>query len=76
VAFNTSASNLVPDDANINDFNVFVHDQVNGQTRLVAPGGARGISGDGRFVVLGSDSAYLVAGDTNRVTDVFLARLW
>ncbi len=76
VVFTSRASTLVPDDTNTNDFDVFVHDQVSGQTRLVAPGGARGMSGDGRFIVLGSDSAYLVAGDTNRVTDVFLARLW
>lgn len=61
---------------------VFVHDRQTGQTTRVsvAIGGAQGngdsgfstISADGRFVAFSSSATNLVAGDTNRVNDVFV----
>ena len=78
VAFQSSASNLVPHDTN-NRSDVFVHDRVNGATTRVSVSSARrqangdswgpDISGDGRFVSFVSDASNLVARDTNGCTD-------
>lgn len=62
-------------------FEVYARDTVTGQTIRVSdtPGGAAGgsqslrpaVAGNGRFVAFESTSALLVAGDTNKVRDVF-----
>jgi Tol biopolymer transport system component len=81
VAFESRATTLVAGDAaRLSD--VFVHDRASGATErvsLAADGtDARGgserprLSADGRFVVFTSNAANLVAGDTNRATDVFV----
>jgi hypothetical protein len=85
VAYDSEATNLVPDDTN-GTSDVFVHDGWTGRTeRLsVAPDGTQGnglsslpkISGNGRFVVFKSDATNLVPGDTNGVTDVFVRDRW
>ncbi|HVZ94544.1 MAG TPA: hypothetical protein VG797_08540, partial [Phycisphaerales bacterium] len=81
VAFESDASNLVPDDTN-GYADVFVHDRQTGQTARVsvASGGAQGkggsrspsISGDGRYVAFRSYDSDLVPGDTNFYEDVFV----
>lgn len=84
VAFQSRASNLVPFDTNgVED--VFVKDlQTGAMTRVsVAQDGRQGnrgsdaglVSADGRFVAFTSLATNLVAGDTNRATDVFLRSL-
>jgi Tol biopolymer transport system component len=74
VAFDSSASNLAPEDANDTQ-DVFLHDRQTGTTtRLsVGPGGASGnmdsdnpaISPDGRWVAFSSLATNLVADDAN-----------
>jgi hypothetical protein len=81
VAFGSSATNLVPRDAN-GVLDVFVHDRVNGTTEQVsvdssgAPGDGDSsrpaISGDGRYVAFESWATNLIPGDTNGALDVFL----
>ncbi|MFN0244011.1 MAG: TolB family protein [Planctomycetota bacterium] len=81
VAFDSSATNLVPNDTN-GGADVFVHDRQSGQTTRVnvssageqTNGGVRkpSISADGRYVAFASTSAQLVAGDTNGLSDVFV----
>jgi Tol biopolymer transport system component len=81
VAFTSSASDLVPGDRNGAD-DAFVRDVRAGTTTRVSlgPGGAeadgssdvRAISADGRYVVLYSDAANLVPGDTNGRLDYFV----
>jgi Tol biopolymer transport system component len=81
VAFDSTASNLVPGDAN-GRFDVFVHDRVTGTTTHVSVGsdGTQGngdslrpfISADGRYVAFDSTASNLVAGDTNGVQDIFV----
>jgi Tol biopolymer transport system component len=71
----------VADDTNIVS-DVFVHDRQTGTTTRVSvgPGGAQGngaswvplMSGDGRWVAFDSMASNLVAGDTNRMWDVFV----
>jgi Tol biopolymer transport system component len=86
VAFQSSATNLVPHDTNrLGD--VFVHDRRTGRTTRVSVdsrgrqgGGDRtnngsnapAISGNGRYVVFHSNDSNLVRGDTNRVFDIFV----
>lgn len=81
VAFQSTASNLVPGDTNsVPD--IFVHDRQTGETSRVsvATGGDQGnwnserasISGDGRFVAFWSSAGNLVPGDTNGYRDVFV----
>jgi Tol biopolymer transport system component len=80
VAFVSDATNLVPGDTNVFR-DVFVHDRLIGWTSRVSGGvlGAPGnddslhpaISADGRFIAYDSFAGNLVAGDTNRVRDVF-----
>lgn len=79
VTFRSTASNLVPDDAN-NRADIFVHDRNTGQTaRVGQPPGAEAdghsanpvISGDGAWIAFESDATNLVPGDTNRARDIF-----
>lgn len=86
VTFTSLAGDLLPGDDN-NDRDVFVRDRVAGTTELIsvaldgtssdrASGGfgagpAR-VTPDGRYVVFGSFSTDLVAGDTNNFDDVFV----
>ncbi|MBI3843360.1 MAG: PD40 domain-containing protein [Planctomycetes bacterium] len=84
VVFDSLATNLVPMDSN-RTFDAFVHDLRTGGTSLVFERGggsvARGtgvgssiapVSADGRWVVFFSDSAEIVAGDTNGTFDTFV----
>ena len=81
VAFESSASNLVPGDTN-GASDVFVRDRASGRTTLVSvdSAGAQGnegsftpsISADGRYVAFASDATALVDGDHNRAEDVFV----
>jgi hypothetical protein len=84
VAYDSTASNLVPNDTN-STFDVFVRDRHTDRTRLVsvAMGGGSGnnasfgasISASGRFVAFVSDASDLVPNDTNNVRDVFVRDL-
>jgi Tol biopolymer transport system component len=84
VAFDSSASNLVPGDSN-GVLDVFVRDRQTGITQRVSVGlgGAQGnsysgdpaLSADGRFVAFESGATNLVPGDTNGVQDVFVRDL-
>jgi Tol biopolymer transport system component len=81
VAFNSDATNLVPNDTN-NSWDIFVHDRVTGTTRRVsaATGGAQAdagsarpsISADGRYVAFESGATNFVPDDTNDLTDIFV----
>jgi len=82
--FESGASDLVANDTNkAND--VFVRDLVNGTTTLVsvstnggsANGSSRGsvLTPDGRYVAFVGTAADLVAGDTNKIPDVFVRDL-
>jgi len=81
VAFESSASNLVPGDTN-GCADVFVRDCQTGVTQRVSISawGAEGsgcsgdpsISADGRYVAFGSAASNLVSADTNGVEDVFV----
>ena len=81
VAFDSSATNLVPEDTNGTD-DVFVRDRMAGTTTRVsvATDGTQAderslvpaISADGRFVAFGSDATNLVAGRTTGVSNVFV----
>lgn len=73
IAFQSSASNLVPGDTGSQD--VFVHDRQTGTTERVSIGytglnsnntsSSAAISADGRYVAFRSEATNLVAGDTN-----------
>lgn len=81
VAFQSSATNLVPNDTN-GQPDVFVRDRVAGVTTRVSVSSAGvqangtsdhvAISADGRYVAFRSNASNLVAGDTNGAYDVFL----
>ena len=87
VLINSHATDLVRGDTN-ERWDVFVHDRSSGKTERisVSTGGAQakatkdpwggsiagGISANGRYVVFQSNAPNLVAGDTNRLEDVFL----
>ena len=81
VAFMSSASNLVPDDANeVSD--IFRRNRANGVTRLASRGfsgfpgdnnsGSLSIAADGQIVAFASLASDLVPKDTNTEGDVFL----
>ena len=82
VVFNSNASNLVPDDTNGMQDDIFVHDTQTDQTTLVSIDsyGAQGnnislnpaISDDGRYVAFQSSADNLVPGDTNDLYDFFV----
>jgi len=81
VAFESSASSLVPGDAN-GAWDVFVHDRQTGQTTRISVDSAGNegnrdsaspsISADGRYVSFDSSAYNLVDGDTNFSYDVFV----
>jgi Tol biopolymer transport system component len=81
VAFDSYAGNLVAGSTSGRS-DIYLRDRQAGTTEVVSisTGGARGdadsfrpsISSDGRFVAFESNSANLVAGDTNGVNDVFV----
>ena len=81
VVFHSDADNLVDGDTN-GYGDVFVHDQVTGETRRVSVSsdGTQGnyasllssISADGRYVAFHSEANNLVGSDTNFSTDVFV----
>lgn len=81
IAFDSSASNLVPGDTN-NDIDVFVRDLALGQTTRVSVStgnsqaagwsSAPSVSSNGRFVAFESTAPNLVSGDTNAASDVFV----
>lgn len=81
VAFDSGATNLVPNDTN-GQSDVFVRDRQAGTTQRVSVSGngAQGnggsyqpeLSADGRFVIFYSSSSNLVPGDTNGQLDVFV----
>src|SRR5207247_2584359 len=81
VVFESDAPNLVPGDTNhVED--VFLHDRKTGRTTRVnvnggsrqanGPSGSPAISADGRYVAFQCSATNLVAGDTNRLGDVFV----
>jgi WD40-like Beta Propeller Repeat len=82
VAFQSSATNLVADDTNIDLGDIFVYDRNTKQTSRVSisTGGVQGnngsgfpnISADGRYVAFQSDATNLVADDTNLASDIFV----
>jgi hypothetical protein len=80
-AFESHASNLVPEDTN-GGLDIFVHDRNKRKTELVsvASDGTQGnsnsnypsISDDGRYVAFTSWADNLVSGDTNGSSDIFV----
>lgn len=85
VAFQSDASNLVPDDNNNGAWDVFVHNMTTGMTELVsvssreiqANADAKGpvISANGRYVAFSSWASDLAPNDTNSAVDVFVRDL-
>jgi len=81
IAFQSDASNLVPNDTN-RTTDIFVRDLVTAETVRVSvsstgqegnlPAMAPAISGDGRYVVFHSEASNLVSGDRNNLFDIFL----
>jgi Tol biopolymer transport system component len=81
VTFESTASNLVPNDTN-GFSDVFLRDMASGVTRWLsaAPDGTAGnggsgnslISRDGRYVVYESRASNLVNDDTNGTQDIFI----
>ena len=82
VAYHSYASNLISNDINGPNLDIFVYERQTGQTSIVsiATDGTQGnsdsrfpsISGDGRYVSFYSLSTNLVNQDTNRKRDVFV----
>jgi dipeptidyl aminopeptidase/acylaminoacyl peptidase len=82
VAYESNASNLVEGDTN-NARDIFVFDRATGTTERVSvsSAGEQGndisldpsLSADGRLVAYESNASNLVEGDTNNVTDIFVA---
>ncbi len=80
VVFESTASNLSPDDSNTRR-DIFLHDRQTGETKLISRGlngepsnGASGngrISADGQVITFESHASNLVAGDTNDLRDIF-----
>lgn len=80
IAFQSTATNLTAIPST--NTQIYLRDVANNQTRLISAGidGTAGngesrfplISADGRWVAFESDATNLVAGDTNRATDVFV----
>jgi Tol biopolymer transport system component len=80
VAFSSFASNLVPSDTN-NTADIFIHDQITGQTSRVSINSSGdqahslsdvpSLSADGRYIAFYSYADNLVVDDTNSFTDVF-----
>jgi len=80
VAFQSSASNLVPGDTGMED--IFVYDRQSGAVERVSvsslgqqadkSSSSPAISADGRFVAFVSNATNLVPGDTNNRADIFV----
>ncbi|HEY1331134.1 MAG TPA: hypothetical protein VGH10_06630 [Actinomycetota bacterium] len=80
IAFDSQATTLVPHDTN-HRVDMFVHDRDTGETDRISvgPTGAEAngtstrpaIDDDGNLIAYDSDASNLVAGDTNRLMDVF-----
>jgi Tol biopolymer transport system component len=81
VAFESMASNLVPEDTN-DAYDIFVRDRLTNTTTRVSVDSAGNqalgnssspsISANGRFVVFNSSASNLVPGDTNDAHDIFV----
>jgi hypothetical protein len=81
VAFDSAATNLVVGDTT-DEYDVYLHDTVTGETRLisVSSAGEKGnyasgepeISANGRFVAFTSCATNLVSVDTNGLCDIFV----
>jgi len=77
VAFNSSASNLVPNDTN-GTSDLFIHDRVSGSTtrvNLASDSAGFDLSSNGRYVAFGSNDSNLVANDSNGQGDIFVRDL-
>jgi hypothetical protein len=82
VTFNSTATYLVPIDANSFELNVFIRDRQALTTELISVSssgvqgnglsGGSSLSSDARFVAFISDATNLVPGDTNGKRDVFV----
>ena len=83
VAFDTAATNLLPESADTNgNFDIYVRnlDTATPERVSVSSSGEQAngdsfypaISGDGRFVAFASEASNLVAGDDNDATDIFV----
>lgn len=81
VAFTSWASNLTPNDTNV-EADAFVYDRQTGQTARVSVDSVGGqgngtsslpyLSTDGRYVTFYSEASNLVSGDTNDYGDLFV----
>jgi Tol biopolymer transport system component len=81
VVFTSNASNLVPRDTN-GASDIFIRDRRTGRTSRVSVNSRNGqgnswsegaaVSADGRYVAFASAASNLVAGDTNKLPDVFV----
>jgi Tol biopolymer transport system component len=81
VAFSSRATNLLGNDLNGNDADVFLHDRVSRATTLVSRSSSGvqandsserpSLSADGRYIAFDSNATNLVPGDTNGLADVF-----
>lgn len=82
VAFSSDATNLIPNDLNGDDSDVFTVSSEGGASSLVSKSseGDQGngdsysssINGDGSAIVFQSEATNLVSGDTNALDDVFV----
>jgi hypothetical protein len=82
VAFSSEATNLVANDANGTDPDIFVRDRQLGLTELISvnsagvqgngPSNSAAISADGTHVAFWSNASNLVANDTNYSPDIFV----
>jgi Tol biopolymer transport system component len=81
IAYSSDASDLVAGDRN-DAADIFVTNRITGRTRLVSvsssgrqanrPSRMVSLSGNGRYVAFDSSATDLVAGDSNRQSDVFV----
>jgi putative cell wall-binding protein len=82
VAFASHSSNLVPNDEDDDDYDIFVRDREAGTTELVSKSLAGGnanrdalypsISADGRLVAFDTYATNLITGDTNDHRDIYV----
>lgn len=82
VVFDSKASNLLPNDPNFIDSDVFVWDRATDALQFISlnmagqpatkGGGDPSVSADGRYVAFTSAAADLVPDDTNGIPDVFV----
>lgn len=82
ITFSSKASNLVKNDTNSYFSDIFIHDRLTGETKLVSASlnGIQGrgnsdypsLSGDGQAAAFESDASALVDDDTNGFSDIFI----